>query len=218
MAAPYPPALETAIGFLASAFDVEHFESDPGDALISLYELRDDHETQEQVASSLADLVMYVCQGLVEAAEPPEWRAGGAVGQRVWIGLLTTRDGRVPELQFWIGECLAWWHEFQLASVVDAARPSPSLSTPAVDSLSLLSCEPSHSLRAVQAKATLRTPRWHCVQAMVKFKRHQAGQWDDAWNDSLRHYRHSFICEASSSRQRRITDPTASVISGSQRD
>lgn len=189
----YPPALATAVQSIHAALRSTEFESAAGDAVICLYELIDDTGDHEPVATalaeSIADIVMYVCQGLVDAAEPASWRAGGAVGAMVWSDLLREDDGRIPELQFWIGESLAWWHEFHARDVVDAARPAPSASLPALDSLTLLGCEPAHSLRAVQAKATLGRPRWHCRQALIKFRRHQQGKYDDAWNDSLRMYR-----------------------------
>lgn len=194
MAALYPPALAPAVQAIYAVLRRTEFETAAGDAVICLYEVVDDTADDEPVASvlaaSVADIVMYVCQGLVEAAEPDSWRAGGQVGAMVWSGLLRQDDGgRIPELQFWIGESLAWWHEFHARDVVDAARPAPSASLPALDSLSLLGCEPAHSLRAVQAKATLGRPRWHCRQALIKFQRHQQGKYDDAWNDSLRVYR-----------------------------
>ena len=188
----YPAALAGAVDSLRAVLRSTMFESDDGDAVICLHELDsalDSDQANAALAESLADLVMYVCQGLVEAAEPDEWRGGGAVSAMVWRGLLAAADDRIPELQFWIGECLAWWHEFGQTDVEDAARPSPSASIPAVDSLSLLTCEPNPTLRAVQAKTTLGAPRAQCLKALKRFRLHQRGCYDDAWNDSLRLYR-----------------------------
>jgi hypothetical protein len=139
-----------------------------------------------QLIAGLADLTIFMCVAIADAADNPSWRSGGAIARATWERLLEEVDGDFPILKAYLGEVLSWWHEEQTPDVAYAQRPFPRASLPVIDSLSLLACGTASVVRGVQAKATYGAPRPSMHEALGKFEDLQAGEYDEFWAEAVR--------------------------------
>lgn len=139
--------------------------------------------------TGLADLLIFLCVAVADAADNPSWRSGGRIRQRTWERLLAEdEDGDFPNVKSFIGEALAWWHESTTPEVTYAQRPFPHTSQPVVDALSLLQCGGSNVVRGVQAKATYDAPRARVHESFEKFEELQRGEYDAFWAEAVRRF------------------------------
>lgn len=135
-------------------------------------------------------MVMFLWQGVVDLSAVPSWDVGDAIRESSWLRLLHADDeGDYVVLKPVIGEALAWWHEETTPEVAFAGRPSPEVNQPVIDAVSLLSCEDSHVVRAVQAKAGYGRSRPRFREATLKYRRLAAGDFDSSWNDRMYSFR-----------------------------
>jgi hypothetical protein len=142
----------------------------------------------DRLVVGICDLVTFMFVAIADVADNPSWQSGGSIARAAWDRLLRTRHGHHDELKAYIGEILAWWHEETSPQVSYAGRPFPSVAQPVIDSLSLLECDPDHVIRAVQAKATFAVPRPRFHEALSKFGKLQAGDYDEFWAESIRRF------------------------------
>lgn len=142
----------------------------------------------DRLVEGLCDLVMFMYVAVADVADNPSWQSGGAIARASWDRLLRTKHGQHDDLKAYIGEMLAWWHEETSPQVAYAGRPFPSVAQPCIDSLSLLECGAGQVVRAVQAKATYAAPRPRIHEALTKFGRLQAGDFDEFWAESVRRF------------------------------
>jgi len=144
----------------------------------------------EEFVQGLADLVMFLWQGVVDLSSVPSWDAEEAVRMSSWRRLLFIDGaGDYVALKPVIGEALAWWHEETTPEVAFAGRPAPEVNQPVIDSVSLLLCEANHVIRAVQAKAGYGRSRPRFREATLKYRRLAAGDFDSSWNDRMYAFR-----------------------------
>ena len=143
-----------------------------------------------ELVQGLADLVMFLWQGVVDLGQVPSWEVDEAVRVASWRRLLfADRDGDYVVLKPVIGEALPWWHQETTPEDTIAARPYPEVNQPVIDSVSLLSCETANVVRAVQAKAGYGPSRPRFREATLKYRRLIAGDFDSSWNDRMYAFR-----------------------------